>query len=69
MDRESRVLDEYRRRTIKAVATFSALMHAHERADQSKIESTQRSLDRLGILVKFTSGCTFTRPKGVSRGK
>lgn len=54
MDRGSRVPDECRRRTIEAVATFTALMHADERGELLRVEESLRALDRLGIAVRFT---------------
>lgn len=53
MDRRSRVPDERRQRTIEAVATFTALMHADERGERSRVEEAQRALNRLGIMVRF----------------
>ena len=69
MDRGSGVPDERRRRTIEAVATFAALMHANERGELSRVEESQRALDRLGIVVRFTYTVSPAQPKGVSRGK
>jgi len=69
MDRGSGVPDERRRRTIEAVATFVALMHANERGELSRVEESQRALDRLGIVVRFTYTVSPAQPKGVSRGK
>ena len=69
MDHGSRVPDERRRRTIEAVATFTALMHADERGELSRVEEAQRALDRLGIVVRFTYTVLPAQPKGVARGK
>lgn len=69
MDRESRPPDERRQRTIETVATFTALMHAHERGELAKADDAQRKLDRLGIVVRFANTLSPTQPKGVSRGK
>lgn len=69
MDRGSRVPDERRRRTIEAVATFTALMHADERGELSRVEEAQHALDRLGVVVRFSCTVLPTQPKGVSRGK
>lgn len=68
MDRESRVPDEHRRRSIEAVATFTALMHADERGELSRVEEARRALDRLGIVVRLVYTVS-PEPKGeVSRG-
>lgn len=69
MDRGSRVPDERRRRTIEAVATFTALMHADERGELSRVEEAQRALDRLGIVVRFTYTLSTTPAKGVARAQ
>lgn len=68
MNRGSRVIDEHRQRTIEAVAMFTALMHADERGELSKVEEAQRALDRLGIVVRFTYTVSPVQPKGVARG-
>jgi dTDP-4-dehydrorhamnose 3,5-epimerase-like enzyme len=60
---------ERRQRTIEAVVTFTALMHADERGELSRIEEAQRALDRLGIVVRFAYAVSPAQPKGVSRGK
>lgn len=62
MDRGSRVPDEHRRRTIEAVATFTALMHADERGELTKADDAQRTLDRLGIVVRFAYRQLRARP-------
>jgi hypothetical protein len=67
MDRGSRVPDERRQRTVEAVATFTALMHADERGELSRVEEAQRALDRLGIVVRFTYTLSTTPSKGVER--
>ena len=54
MDRGTRPPDERRQRTIEAVATFTALVHAHERGELANADDAQRALDRLGIAVRFT---------------
>jgi hypothetical protein len=53
MDRGSKPPDERRQRTIEAVATFVALMHAHERGESAKAANAERTLERLGIAVRF----------------
>jgi len=68
MDRRSRVTNERRQLTIEAVATFTALMHAEERGELSKVEEAQRTLDRLGLMVRFACTVPPGQPKGVSRG-
>lgn len=55
MDRGSRMPDDRRQRTIEVVATLTALMHSHERGELAKADDAQRKLDRLGIVVRFTS--------------
>jgi hypothetical protein len=62
------VTNERRRLTIEAVATFTALMHADERGELSRVEEAQRALDRLGIVVRFAYTVPPGQPKGVSRG-
>lgn len=62
MDRGSRPSDERRQQTIEAVATFTALMHAHERGELAKADDAQRTLDRLGIVVRFTYHEPHARP-------
>lgn len=69
MDRGSRVPDERRRRTIEAVATFTALMHADERGELSRVEEARRALNRLGIVVRFNHTVSPAQPKGVARGE
>ncbi len=54
MDRGSRVPEKHRRRSVEAVATFTALMHADERGELSRVEEAQHALDRLGIVVRIT---------------
>lgn len=69
MVRGSRVPDGRRRRTIEVVATFAALMHAVERGELSRVEDAQRTLDRLGIAVRFTYTLSTKPAKGVARGR
>jgi hypothetical protein len=68
MDRGARPPDERRQWTIEAVATFTALMHAHERGELAKAEDAHRTMDHLGIAVRFTCPVPTARPKGVSHG-
>lgn len=68
MDRGSRPPDERRQRTIEAIATFAALMHAHERGELSRAEEAQLALNRLGVVASFTHTVSPSPAKGVSRG-
>ncbi len=45
--------DEKRQRSIEAVATFSALMHAYERGELTTAVEAQTELERLGVRVRF----------------
>lgn len=68
MDRGSRPPDERRQWTIEAVATFSVLMHAHERGELAKATDARRTLNRLGIVVRFANhGRRTRRTKGGTR--
>ena len=50
---------EHRQRTIEAVATFVAWVHAEERGQAAKASNAKRSLDRLGISVQYSPAhCT-----------
>jgi hypothetical protein len=68
MARGSRPPDQRRQRTIEAVVMFTALMHAHERGELSRVEEAQRALDRMGIVVRFAPAIPLTPTEGVTRG-
>lgn len=53
MDHESRVPGAPARRTIEAVATFAAMMHADARGRRARVAEARRTLARLGITVGF----------------
>jgi adenosylmethionine-8-amino-7-oxononanoate aminotransferase len=42
-----------RQRSIDAVATFVALIHAYERGELAAAAAAQAELDRLGVAVRF----------------
>ncbi len=53
MNKQRSEHDERRQRTIAAVATFTALMHAYERGELSTAAGAQAELARLGVVVRF----------------
>jgi hypothetical protein len=61
MDRKENLPDERRQRTIEAVATFSALMHAHERGELTKADEARCTLARFGIAVRIRDGVPHVR--------
>lgn len=53
MPRSSGPSSKERRRSIRAVVAFAALMHALERGQRSKASEARLILERLGVVVRF----------------
>jgi hypothetical protein len=41
------------------------LVHANERGDSAKVEDAQRTLERLGVVVRIAPTMTATNGRGV----
>lgn len=48
-----RIGKRQRRRAVDCVATFVALIHAHERGDRRESDEAHAELERLGVAVRF----------------
>lgn len=44
---------ELRQHTVAVVATFTAMMHAHEQGDLATAADAQRRLGELGVVVRI----------------
>jgi hypothetical protein len=54
-----------RKQSIEAITTFAMLVHANERGDSAKVEDAQRTLERLGVVVRIAPTMTATNGRGV----